>query len=217
MKKDKTYRFPSLSRGELNALRRIILQDIKGPAITEVQVDHNTSLYNDEKIVHSLSMVPVNGTGESTINCIGPMLVTSKDIEGDFTSPYEITICELFEGEMLYLTVTSEEGLGRDHSMFRQCMCWLGAEDEVFIESFIRDPDDIMLDALVRMMDILQETQQKDSLKCISTTVPDIVCNGKYKKEHPLRELVHMMEDKQLIKQRIEDIITRIESCFDIL
>ena len=94
---------------EINALRRILLLEISGPAITNVRVDCNTSLYNDEKIVQSLSTVPVTDIGESTINCIGPCLVTSRDIEGDFTSPYEVTICELFKGEMLYLTLTSQE------------------------------------------------------------------------------------------------------------
>ena len=228
-------RFPKMSRKVLNALRRVILQELEHPAITTVQVERNTSYYNDEKLVSALSMVPVTGVGRSSIRCKGPCIVTGKDIQGSFESPFEIVVAELFEGQELSLALTSRMGKGKDHSMFQPCICYLDPDEPVLVvEPYLESVEDIVLGGLATLMDMLDDlhsvidssyrkTKKLDMaakrgkyvIKNNYTTIADVVSRGDYVAPHPLQNEVEIYAKKDVILSEKEKAYTQLECALE--
>ena len=223
----KTCSVPSVSRSTLNALRRVIIQDLPSPAITSVSVDVNTSDFNDEKIVFALSCVPIDREGLAEISCSGPCEVTPDDIHGDFSSPFkDMILATLYEGQTLQMRLVATTGTGKTHSMFQPVSaCHLDPDKNLLnIEPYLRSADDLFVDGILNLTEQLETfkgvVQQYDDSGTLlvegRTTIPDLVSNGKYNMPHPLIDKVELYESKDRLLQQIDEKLQELEDALDL-
>ncbi|HIP90514.1 MAG TPA: DNA-directed RNA polymerase subunit D [Candidatus Nanopusillus sp.] len=128
----KTYKLKLLIKGEtpqfLNALRRIIQEDVKTLAIEDVYVVENNSALWDEFISHRLGLivlnVPTNLSYTKNVKLYleksGRGYVFASDIKSDNKEVYPVypdtPIVYLEEGQKIKLEMTATFGSGRRHA-----------------------------------------------------------------------------------------------------
>ena len=128
----KTYKLKLLIKGEspqfLNALRRVIQEEIKTLAIEDVYIIENNSALWDEFIAHRLGLIVLNTPANLSYNenvklyleKSGKGYVFASDIKSDNKDVYPVypdtPIVYLEEGQKIKLEMVATFGSGRKHA-----------------------------------------------------------------------------------------------------
>ena len=111
----------------INAIRRIIISEVKTQSIDTVDFLENSSRYPEEYIAHRLGLIPLifqdSETTEVTIDAAGPCTVKSRDIIGVKTLWKKIPIVKLYNDERITLRMTIRESNGLEHSKWSPVSC----------------------------------------------------------------------------------------------
>ena len=113
--------------GFANALRRSLLNDVKGWAPSEVTINKNMSSETDEQLAHRIGMIPFTplhvheGVARSLSLSVTGREATTSDLKGEaFRATHEIPIVLLSKTQTLDICVHFKQGRGRDHARFSQ-------------------------------------------------------------------------------------------------
>jgi DNA-directed RNA polymerase subunit D len=130
--------------GFVNALRRVMMNEVPTLSIEFVDFVENSSGVYDEIVAHRLGMIPLTFKpnslnlkeecrckGKGCSNCevmltlekVGPAIVKASDLVSDEKSVQpldkEIPVVELLEGQKIKFTAVAQLGFGREHSKWQ--------------------------------------------------------------------------------------------------
>ena len=120
----------NLDTSIVNSFRRIGLSDIPGKVFGNVEIIKNTSVLNNEILLHRISLIPLNIDCEDNV-CIelnvrndtnDIMDITSSDIKvisGNLEICKDILLVELKKDEKIILKAYVIKGTGKKHSKFQ--------------------------------------------------------------------------------------------------
>ncbi len=145
--------------GFCNAVRRILLTEIRTWAPCSVRMHRNTTCQTDEFLAHRIGLIPFRriGNGDTmTLDAMGPCVVYARDL----TSPAfeavhgDIEIMRLAAGNELKLTVEFDFKQAQDHARYAECAA-VGMEKVdanhcriTFTTNNDRHPTEVMVEAL---------------------------------------------------------------------
>lgn len=116
-----------------NSLRRIMIAEIPCYAIESVDIINNTTVLDDEIIVHRLGLIPViynqadqadqedqaEYTIKFDIECKDSFKnITSDDIESELEFDGNILITKIAKGQKLKFECKIKRGIGREHAKY---------------------------------------------------------------------------------------------------
>jgi DNA-directed RNA polymerase II subunit RPB3 len=100
-------------------LRKIFMCDISTVAFDNIEINANSSVVNDEFLMHRIGLIPIIGNDNYThafIECEGPKVVKSDDIQGNIPVIKGIIITKLREGQKLIAKLNTRIGTGEENT-----------------------------------------------------------------------------------------------------
>ena len=123
-----------------NALRRIIISEVPTLAISEIEVEKNTSSQHNWKLCERLGLIPLVGETEcvATLDCEYDEEAENTIYSGDlvFENPNvypvmkDIPIVTLSKGQAIRLNSTCKTGIGKEHAKWSPVSMATFVEDE---------------------------------------------------------------------------------------
>lgn len=118
------------SNGLANALRRVLLEDVRAVAIDSVEIFENDTVFPDELIAHRLGLIPLEHAVEGDVfhlDAEGPCHVTSEMLRAEACESRQpralpdVLLFTLGAHQRVRLVAHTAVGCGRDHARFVQC------------------------------------------------------------------------------------------------
>lgn len=114
----------------INALRRVMMSEIKIPAIESIDIIHNTGLMKREELTLRMGLIPLNMNSDGVLHLDVTATdriveVMSGDLKGETPPRPDVLITKLGPGQRLKLTAFIQQDVGKTNAKYSPvCSCF---------------------------------------------------------------------------------------------